>query len=59
MRDHQLVVVDEPVAAMVAHGRVLPRFDGDPPWGVMNAAGDLLAVYEAFGADDAKPAVVL
>jgi tRNA pseudouridine55 synthase len=59
MRGHQLVVVDDQVAAMVAHGRVLPRFDGDPPWGLMNAAGDLLAVYEAFGDDQAKPAVVL
>jgi tRNA pseudouridine55 synthase len=59
MRDHQLVVVDEAVAAVVVHGRVLPRFEGDPPWGVMNAAGDLLAVYEEFGVGEAKPAVVL
>jgi tRNA pseudouridine55 synthase len=59
MRDYQLAVVTDDVAALVGHGRVLPAFDGEPPWAVISAAGELLAVYEPFGQDMAKPAVVL
>lgn len=59
MRDYQLAVVNDEVAALVGNGRMLPRFDGDGPWAVMTTGGDLLAVYEAFGADSAKPAVVV
>jgi tRNA pseudouridine55 synthase len=59
MRDHQLAVVTDEVAAMVANGRVLPRFDGDGPWAVMTGRGELLAVYEPYRSDKAKPLVVL
>lgn len=53
------VVVDEPTASLVANGRVLPRFDGSGPWALFAPDGVLLAVYEAFRADEAKPSVVL
>jgi tRNA pseudouridine55 synthase len=59
MRDYQLAVVDAATADEVRHGRVLARFDGDGPWGVMAADGELIAVYEPFRDDLAKPAVVL
>jgi hypothetical protein len=42
----------------VRHGRSLPAFPGDGPWGVLDADGDLVAVYEPAGGG-AKPAVVL
>ncbi len=58
LRDYPQVAVDEAVAEMIRHGRVLDRFDGDGPWAVVDAAGSLLAVYESFGGA-AKPAVVL
>ena len=46
---------------LIANGRVLPAFDTDRPgpWAVFDAAIALLAVYEAFGDGQAKPAVVL
>ena len=58
LRDYPRVTVDESVAAMVRHGRVLDRFDGGGPWAVTDAQGALLAVYETFGTS-AKPAVVI
>jgi tRNA pseudouridine55 synthase len=58
LRDYASVTVDAEVAAMVAHGRVLPVFTGRGPWAVLDDAGDLLAVYEAH-AGRARPAVVL
>jgi len=58
LRDYPKATVDEATAAMVSHGRVLDRFDGDGPWAVVDASGSLLAVYESFG-DVAKPAVVI
>lgn len=45
-------------AALVGNGRVLDRFDGDGPWAVFSD-DVLLAVYEPFRTDEAKPAVVL
>ncbi len=39
MRDYSHVAVDDAVAEMVRHGRVLDRFDGDGPWAVVDAAG--------------------
>jgi tRNA pseudouridine55 synthase len=51
-------VADE-VAALVAHGRVLPRFEGEGPWAVAAPDGTLLAVYESSGEGMAKPSVVL
>ena len=53
------VVVDSDVAAKVANGRVLPRFHGEGPWAVYDAAERLLAVYEPFRETEAKPSVVL
>jgi tRNA pseudouridine55 synthase len=58
LRDYAQVTVDDAVAEMIRHGRVLDRFAGDGPWAVVDTAGSLLAVYEAFGAA-AKPAVVI
>lgn len=55
------VTADRNLAALVANGRVLPRpvDHGDGPWAVFDDDRRLLAVYEPFGADQAKPAVVL
>lgn len=53
------VTVDDATASMVRHGRVLPRWAGDGPWAVLDTAQELLAVYEAFGTQMAKPAVVI
>jgi len=53
------VVVDADVAAHVANGRVLPRFDGVGPWAVYDGDSHLLAVYESFREHEAKPSVVL
>jgi hypothetical protein len=47
------------VAALVATGRVLPAWDGDPPWAVVDPTGELLAVYEPFRDGLAKPTVVV
>lgn len=56
------VILDEGAAADVRHGKVLDRGRlgavDDGPWAVHDAGGDLLAVYEPFGAA-AKPIVVL
>jgi tRNA pseudouridine55 synthase len=59
VRDYPAVVVSADVAALVHNGRVLDRFVGDGPWAVIGPDGDLLAMYEAFGAHQAKPAVVV
>ena len=66
LRDHPSVVVDESVAADVAHGKVLPRDvigagvpDGAAAWAVLDGGGRLLAVYEPRGDAQAKPAVVV
>ena len=59
VRDYPQVSVTDDVAALVRNGRVLPRFPGDGPWALLDPQGGLLAMYEAFGADQAKPAVVV
>jgi tRNA pseudouridine55 synthase len=51
--------VDDETARLIANGRVLPAPDGHGPWAMIDGSGTLLAVYEAFGSDQAKPAVVL
>ena len=53
--------VDEATAAAVAHGAVLDDKDweGDGPWAVLGAAGDLLAVYERRPDGRVKPTVVM
>ena len=53
------VEVDDDTAALIANGRVLADWQGEGPWAVFDAAGRLLAVYEAFREGQAKPAVVL
>lgn len=53
------VHVDVEMAALVATGRVLPTWDGDPPWAVVDPTGELLAVYEPFRDGLAKPTVVV
>jgi tRNA pseudouridine55 synthase len=58
MRDYARVTVGGDALDDVRHGRSLPAFPGDGPWGVLDADGDLVAVYEPAGGG-AKPAVVL
>jgi tRNA pseudouridine55 synthase len=53
------VAVDRDVAAKVANGRVLARFDGPGPGAVYDGDHRLLAVYESFRETEAKPSVVL
>ena len=57
------VDVDEELAGLVRHGRVLDRdqlgVDGPGPWAGATADGELLAVYQAHRDSTAKPAVVL
>jgi tRNA pseudouridine55 synthase len=61
-------VVDHELAAAVRNGRVLSADvlrgaggagTGPGPWAVLTEDGRLLAVYEPYGADQAKPALVL
>jgi len=59
LRGMTTVPVDAATAALVHNGRVLPRFAGDGPWAVTDDEGELLAVYESFRADEAKPTVVI
>ncbi|MEA2704657.1 MAG: tRNA pseudouridine55 synthase [Actinomycetota bacterium] len=58
--------VDAETAAAVAHGAVLDDtlldgrgWEGDGPWAVLGAAGDLLAVYERRPDGRVKPTVVM
>ncbi len=53
------VEVPDAVAALVANGRVLDAWPGEGPWAVHRPDGELIAVYERFRGDRAKPAVVL
>ena len=59
LRGMATVQVDAETEALVHNGRVLPRFPGEGPWAVTGPDGELLAVYEAFRANEAKPAVVI
>jgi tRNA pseudouridine55 synthase len=51
--------VDDETAALVGNGRVLAAPPGAGPWAVVGPDGQLLAVYERFRTDQAKPAVVV
>lgn len=59
VRSLDRVTVDEATAGLIGNGRVLDRWPGAGPWAVFSEDGSLLAVYEAFRTDEAKPAVVL
>jgi tRNA pseudouridine55 synthase len=63
VRDYPHVVVSAEVTALVHNGRVLSRvdggFEGEGPWAVVGPDGGLLAMYEAFGPEVVKPAVVV
>lgn len=63
VRDYPQSTVDAATAALIANGRVLERsvlgVEGDGPWAILGPDGALLAMYEARGPKDAKPAVVV
>jgi len=63
LRGRPSVTVDDELAALVRHGRVLDRAGlgvaGDGPWAVLDGGGALLAVYEPHRGETVKPAVVL
>lgn len=63
VRDYAHVMIDAATAVLVGNGRVLDRLragmHGGGPWAVIGPEGSLLAMYEAFGEDAAKPAVVV
>ena len=65
LRSMTRVVVDAPTADMVRHGRVLPAWQENAPWAIVDEHGVLLGVYDVFeshGQVDvtrAKPTVVL
>ena len=63
MRGYPRVAVSAEVAHDVGHGKVLSDHvlgvAGEGPWAVVNASGDLLAVYELHGEGRVKPAVVV
>ncbi|MGH9117675.1 MAG: tRNA pseudouridine(55) synthase TruB [Acidimicrobiales bacterium] len=64
VRDYPSAVVsDELVVAAIGHGKVLESdllgVDGAGPWGVLDEAGRLLAVYEPYRDGTVKPAVVI
>jgi tRNA pseudouridine55 synthase len=61
VRGLERVTADANLARLVADGRVLPRplEQGDGPWAVFGPDENLIAVYEAFRDEEAKPSVVL
>lgn len=59
MRGIDEVLIDDATADLVSHGRVLPSWEGPGPWSVIAPTGELLAIYERYRHDEAKPAVVL
>lgn len=54
----QKVTLDDAGIDDVLYGRPLPQWEGDGPWAVLNTDGELVAVYEAWRDDLAKPTVV-
>jgi hypothetical protein len=57
------IEVDAEAASEISYGRKLPAdlagSAGEGPWRLVDAAGDLLAVYEPGDGDRIVPAVVL
>jgi tRNA pseudouridine55 synthase len=59
LRDYPRVVLGEDDIRLLETGRRLPRPEGAGPWAMVDAAGNLLAVYEDAGDGLAKAAVVV
>ncbi|MCB1001565.1 MAG: tRNA pseudouridine(55) synthase TruB [Acidimicrobiales bacterium] len=62
LRDYPSVAVDDTAAGAVANGRRLPidtAWRGDGPWAIVDARGELLAVYRRHDDRLATPDVVL
>lgn len=63
LRDLPAVTVDDDVVAAIGFGKVLPLellgVAGAGPWPLLDTSGELLAVYELYHGDLAKPSVVL
>ncbi|MCU1398677.1 MAG: truB [Acidimicrobiales bacterium] len=53
------VTADAAMVEHISHGRLLPVWPGEGPWAVFDSVGDLLAVYEPFRNQQAKPVVVM
>ena len=58
VRGMQQVTLDSDGIDNVLYGRPLPSWEGDGPWAILNVNGDLIAVYERWKNDMAKPTVV-
>ncbi len=63
LRDYPSVTVDVDLSRRVANGQVLTSeeiaVEGDGPWAVLGAQGQLLAVYETHKPGMVKPAMVI
>ncbi len=63
LRDYPSVTVDVDLSRRVANGQVLTSeeiaAEGDGPWAVLGAQGQLLAVYETHKPGMVKPAMVI
>jgi len=59
LRGVDRVVADEGTMDDIAHGRPLPCWEGGGPWALVDADGRLLAVYDRWHDQLAKPTVVL
>lgn len=53
------VTVDQDTIDAVNVGTVFPAWDGDGPWALVDVAGELIAVYEPWRNNLAKPTVAL
>ena len=58
VREMEQVTLDADGIDNVLYGRPLPSWDGTGPWAILNEAGELIAVYEKWKNDLAKPTVV-
>ncbi|MEY4164174.1 MAG: tRNA pseudouridine synthase [Actinomycetota bacterium] len=58
VRDMQRVTLDADGIENVLYGRPLPCWTGEGPWAILDEAHQLIAVYEKWKSDLAKPVVV-
>lgn len=56
--DMQRIALDDAQIDDVLYGRPFPKWEGSGPWAVVNSVGELVAVYESWRDDLAKPTVV-